>query len=544
MSMDICSITGRVWPYSLPMAVGAVLGLAIVCLLVQPIWNDQAWLLYAADRLLQGDRLYVDLLETNPPLTIWISTIPVAIASVIGTTSITGLVLCVALLAVCICVWCLHLYADVDRRRLVPWIAIILVYATIIQPSMNLLGGLRTDFAQREHIVALFLLPYLFAAARRFDRRPLSWLQSILVGLAAAVSLSLKPHNILIVACVEALLLYRSRHFYGLLRPELIVMAIGGLTYCVVVWLLTPEYMRETIPLLAAAYRYFEPASLGQMVVNRRNLIVEEIAAVAWLAGLRFMHRTSKVSGPVSVLLAAAAGAFMAFLVQGKDWSDHTLPAQIFVYSALAMLALDQFPKWVHERANPRTANRVAATVATIVVCLLAVTTYLPTRAAALERTQLKRELSELNNVTAALPAASPILVLTPGIELQFYFAITRGFVWASKSPCVWLQGSIANAELKSAGSQDHSLQPLPNQYTDLLLSSLRSDFDQWHPPIVLVLRCAGVECKENLDLVEWFTSRDPTFAATWSHYVRVEQIGRFDLFRRDNAGGAPEKAI
>ena len=334
--MSIYNLVGRLESYFLPILVGLFLGLATVCLLVQPIWNDQAWLLYAAQRLLQGDRLYVDLLETNPPLIVWLSTIPVIIAQVIGTTSLTGLIVCVAFLAICICVWCLYLYAEGNQagQAIVPWIATILMYATIIQPSMNSLGGLRPDFAQREHVVALFLMPYLFATARRLDRRPLSRKQSILVGLAAAVSLSLKPYNVLIVVCVEALLLCRSRRLYDLFRTELIVIGVGGLTYCALVWLFTPEYLSETIPLMAAMYRYFDPASLDQLLVNYKILMVKSIVAIVWLAGLRLMHRPSKVWGTASVLSAAAVGAFAAFLAQGKDWSDHTLPAQIFVHSA------------------------------------------------------------------------------------------------------------------------------------------------------------------------------------------------------------------
>ncbi|MGH7526003.1 MAG: hypothetical protein ACREMX_04805, partial [Gemmatimonadales bacterium] len=65
--------------------VGGVIGLLLVGLAVLPQFAgrtlpDTAWLLYAAERWLDGARLYVDLVEVNPPLIIWLNAIPVLVA--------------------------------------------------------------------------------------------------------------------------------------------------------------------------------------------------------------------------------------------------------------------------------------------------------------------------------------------------------------------------------------------------------------------------------------------------------------------------------
>ena len=41
-----------------------------------PLKDDIAWLLYVARRWLNGRELYIDLVEVNPPLIIWISAVP------------------------------------------------------------------------------------------------------------------------------------------------------------------------------------------------------------------------------------------------------------------------------------------------------------------------------------------------------------------------------------------------------------------------------------------------------------------------------------
>src|SRR5580692_11676174 len=60
-----------------------LLGVATVVLfaaLRSPLKDDIAWLLYVAHRWMAGRELYVDLIEVNPPLIIWISAVPLAVS--------------------------------------------------------------------------------------------------------------------------------------------------------------------------------------------------------------------------------------------------------------------------------------------------------------------------------------------------------------------------------------------------------------------------------------------------------------------------------
>src|SRR6478735_8778504 len=58
-----------------------VLGVVLFTMLRSPLKDDIAWLLYVARRWLAGRELYVDVVEVNPPLIVWISAIPMQIAS-------------------------------------------------------------------------------------------------------------------------------------------------------------------------------------------------------------------------------------------------------------------------------------------------------------------------------------------------------------------------------------------------------------------------------------------------------------------------------
>ena len=69
------------YPWTIGLA--ALAAIAIQCLLV-PIDADVSWLLTVCDRVLSGDRLYVDIIEVNPPASVWLYLPLVWIAKLAG----------------------------------------------------------------------------------------------------------------------------------------------------------------------------------------------------------------------------------------------------------------------------------------------------------------------------------------------------------------------------------------------------------------------------------------------------------------------------
>lgn len=52
------------------------LGFVLFTTLGSPLKDDIAWLLYVARQWLAGRQLYVDLVEVNPPMIVWIPALP------------------------------------------------------------------------------------------------------------------------------------------------------------------------------------------------------------------------------------------------------------------------------------------------------------------------------------------------------------------------------------------------------------------------------------------------------------------------------------
>src|SRR5271168_405872 len=130
-----------------------LVALAIPCLwgltyLLPPLDGDVAAILDFAVRMIDGERLYVDLVDVNPPLIFWLNLAPAWLAdrfaldpAVVFVTLVlllqaASLALCRAPLA------CLPELRQPGARTLVPLAAL---FAVLVLPT--------GDFGQREHLM-------------------------------------------------------------------------------------------------------------------------------------------------------------------------------------------------------------------------------------------------------------------------------------------------------------------------------------------------------------------------------------------------------
>ena len=91
----------RAWPALLPVA------FFVPCVLAPPLNHDVAAVLAFSQRWLAGERLYVDLIDVNPPLIFVLNLLPAGLARLTGIDAVTALHAC--LLAWGAAVWLLAL---------------------------------------------------------------------------------------------------------------------------------------------------------------------------------------------------------------------------------------------------------------------------------------------------------------------------------------------------------------------------------------------------------------------------------------------------
>lgn len=499
--------------------------LAVVAELRRPLNPDAAWLLYCADSVLRGDRLYVDLLEINPPLIVWLNLPVAALAQATGLSGAAVFRAAVLLAVAASCAVCGALAARfpgegwAERR----WSVMAAVGFTLLP----LVGG---SFGQREHIALALLLPVIGLTALRVAGGTIPTAGAVVIGAAGALGMALKPHY----AAVWLLLLTfrwlatrdRGRRWH----PEDPTVVAAGVFYVLLVLLVTPAYL----PLVAGVardYLGYGARPLAYVLVNDSPAIWFYVALAGWLLlGGRRSERP--LSGALAV---AGCGFLLAIAAQHKGWSYHYVPL-----TGCAFL-LGVATLWPVPREEPQPRGVGWGLYAVLVLAFAGGWGW-----AALDRATgplTPREVRQLA-VRAAVrqqSGARTVLVLSSQLRDAFPLVNDTGLRWSGGYPNMWLslvyypvvpgdgKSPVPHApEAMSAGEHaafERTVRDLATGRPDLLLVE---------SPVLNERRTGFVG---GFDFLGYF-GQDPSAAAALAEYHRVAEVDGIWLMRRVGSAG------
>ena len=185
----------------------AVLVLAVAALVRCFIWlnSDVSWLLTLAEQVLAGARAYVDYSEPNPPASIMIYMPAILFAelfSISAESALTILLFVGALVSLALVARALpgDALARVRERPLLLALACALL---LILPGDN--------FAERENIALIVMLPLLAIYARRAGDARVEPALAVLGGLGGGVAIAIKPYFALALLLPFFFVLWRRR---------------------------------------------------------------------------------------------------------------------------------------------------------------------------------------------------------------------------------------------------------------------------------------------------------------------------------------------
>ena len=209
---------------------------------------DVSGLISTCERMLNGERLYIDMLEPNPPASLWLYLPAVMLARLLGIAPevmvnaqffalmIVSLLISLRMLA--------RAGALPENRFHVMFCAGLAIFA--------LLPG--DAFGQREHAGTLLLLPMLCGFSLRAPGLQPTRSEQILSGIAAGIAISIKPHFALPVLAALAATWAWNRTFLLLLSAELWISAVVVAVYAGAVVILTPDYITHMLPNVLSIY--------------------------------------------------------------------------------------------------------------------------------------------------------------------------------------------------------------------------------------------------------------------------------------------------
>lgn len=477
------------------LAVTGALVLALLMFLPRPLSPDISGQLWIAQQIRQGARLYIDILEINPPLWFWMAVPVDALAATIRVPAESVLIVGVGLAALASLAATDRLLADVPpaRRRA------FLLYAALILLVMP-----ARDLGQREQLALFAALPYVaLAAARRRGLAIPVWL-AVLVGAGSGLGFALKHYFLFAPVLLELWLLVSLRAKWRPLRPETLALAAIGVAYAAAVLIATPEYLTVMVPRLRLAYGAVA-GSLRQMILPAQLIWVFTLLAILP------QHRAlrTNVGALSAALLVAGAGFAAAWLIQHKGWPYQSIPTTgllALAFAALLMDAWDQVGAFV---------RKLAPAALLLPVALVLTPTHAP--------------ITPENDIAPALAGlragASVAIVSTEGFT-AWPSTVGRGFRFPSRHGLLWMLPAI---DADAAGRHD----PRVAQFGREVVRQTVVDYRCLPPARIVFVRpdATGRASSAAADPLRFFL-RDPEFAVLMRHYTRWKQAGLYDAYR------------
>ncbi|MEO3470534.1 hypothetical protein AAFN86_01615 [Roseomonas sp. CAU 1739] len=486
----------------------------LVTILLPPLNHDVAAVLDFSRRWLGGARLYVDLVDVNPPLIFILNLLPAALARWTPLSSAQAMAMC--LLGFAALVWWL---CDSLRVRRAEGPVEAAVLAACL-PLLLVVAG--SDFGQRDVMMGMAAIPYCLLAMRRIDGPAAPGPVAIGVVVVAALGFALKPYFLVVPLLVEALVLWRRGLAPALRDPVPWLMAAVWGAYLLVVLVGFPDYIRVILPYAWEVYGAIHGP--GRWAV----LVTDMLGAAGLLLAMAVPLACRPQAGTFAQALAAAAvGAFLSAWMQHKGWPYHVMPVTMLACGAIVVVAA----RWA-DRALPHDRARAVApamaAVAAFAVLLYAVRGgEAPWREATFRGETSDRLATWLHQQA---PGAQ-VLALSPDI-----YPLQPALTYAEAhqqlhAMSIW---PLQAAYRRCPDGEDPYREPEEMGFVEASFFARTAEAFAAAPPRALIVtRDAKIPaCGARFDLLDYFL-RDPQFAHAFRNFRPAGEIDGHRLFLR-----------
>ncbi len=467
---------------------------------------DTAWLVYAAQRVAQGQKLYVDIMETNPPLIIWLSLPAVYLGNwlrvnpaIIFQCFVTAISL-ISVYLVGLAIKKHNFFADKLNYNII--IIYIVFGLFLLTPAI---------YGQREMLFIALVLPYLFISRSSVVCN----LSSIIMVLMAAIGFAIKPFFLLLWGMNELVIACERRKISTIFAWHNWFIGLFQIAYLTAVYFITPEYITDLFPALMATYFTFQ-APWWDLIRPILKITVPTIIAVL-LAKLSGEYKNLALR--IAVWLAACVGLI---LVQRKDWLNHLYPMFFMagLLLSVALIFLIRELKILGQGIGHRKFTALC-----LVVALFSTIVYLDTvftRNIFIKPSKISikliKEIESKASGKYVYPLVSNIQPSFPAILLSSG-VFHGGFhhLWPLTGIIIREQHGDSNPEFTKAKKW--------------FMDSIVRDFTDYPPALVWVNDNVNMEMiagnpinPENRDFIK-VLSRDERFAKIWQNYTKYMEI-------------------
>jgi hypothetical protein len=466
--------------------------------------TDVSWGLVMADKFLDGQRLYADIIEVNPPATVFLYVAPALLGRLFGLPA-EFFVDALVFLAAGLSLW---LSGRILRRSGLTQYADGWLLATVAAAALVVLPA--QTFGEREHIGLIAFLPFLaVAAARAKGVRP-DLGSAMIAGICGGIIVIIKPHFAAAIIGTSVAAAFYARSWRPVFALENWIAAGLLAAYVAFVVVAFPQFIHDVLPMVMAVYVPVK-ASWPKLLIH--------FATPLWLAALlliALLKRGEMFAFPFGLLLVASAGFSVSYYVQQKGWSYHSYP---MLALALIALALAFFDRW-HRTSSDGRSERPKRLASALVAALIAGTTFCWMNFAV--------DCSALAAPIRAIKAHPKILELSA--DLAVGHPLTRAVqgTWVSRVSALWITAGVMLR--RKHESLDAQTDARLEAYAARDRAMLTQDIASRQPDVILV-----DQELQGFDWLAWANSY-PALAAQLKAYRPDQTVGGILILRRDQA--------
>ena len=474
-----------------------------------PPGADTLWRLHIARGILDGQTLYRDVIEVNPPLWFW-AAIPAA--SLGGYAALVAINLVATLTGLAIFGALARLMLDVKGQ----WAAILGLAAGLLLVNVAEIG-------QREQAFLLACALWSGLAAARIEGKTVPIWLALLATCFAAYGFALKHYFVLVPVAIEAFVIWHKRRTWKPFRPETLLLAgLAGL-YALAVIYLTPDYLGRVLGLVQASYFGFGPSN----VVSSSEFQNRIVKISAFILGPVIALVITRDNRPlICALLLALLISIATIILQEKYWRYHYIAGtglSIVIVAMTLQLVFAYKPRFISQ-------GILLLTMAGIIWLgfVQPLTSNLKSDGQPIN--------FELKNIVNQEPLHNHIVILSIAPERAFLpLAREKRSHW-SRHYSMWMMPGLLTPQ------SDLIKQALKNKERDYVRDEFTQDI-MCTPPDLIVGEVGYLRNSSRTLFNAMLFLRSNTVFDKWldSAYVQKPDISRYPIWRLKGAKPAPQ---
>lgn len=477
---------------------------------------DVSYLLYAANQMLEGGHYVTEIFETNPPMILYLYFPACLLAKIVFINPMVAVriyVFCLIVISMGVSFVLLkRVVGSVDKGYFITMFFAML-FVVFMLPMVS--------FGQREHLLLIFMLPYLLAAALRLDDKILyPWL-AVVIGLFAGLGFAIKPYFLLALCMVELLFVWKKNRLFAWVRIETVVIASVLVLYLCSIIIFQPGYIKSILPLVSKYYF----SSIKQpwlSILSQHYVMFCFIIAMLYL----YFIQDDEYKNLGNVIFVALIGMMLAFSIPQNAWYYHVFPALGLAF----LLMMHCFGQQL-VRFKKRSKKSVFITCFIVVIAIFFVREYYGMLRQNIELTKNNpaNTVVELFNKLSGKHTISCFsLYGTPSCFPMVYEI--NGGQYQSRFPSFWWYSGLRFAEIKAKNNDELRVVTKDREY---LIEAIADDLDRYKATWILI-DARNSEHIKNLssDLIASFIIND-RFKHAWQHYAYYTTVLTYDIYLR-----------